>query len=166
MKNVRLILNNKSLANEIYIDGKKISFTLNKNTKKLESNYQSKNDSMNLKVVQYQPLYNRLWWLMNMLFFIISIFGIFDRRNKQKYKYEFEGNISLIDGENEIAISNPNRGENKLLSLVTTNQVIENINIKEKDRVINKRRKLLTLSKVLFILLSIAVAITLIVIYL
>lgn len=84
----------------IEIDGEEVKLKKNKYGNQIatiSSNYNS------VQINIYTPIHelNRNnWFFMSMLFFIISIFGIFDKRyNKKFYTLSYEGYLNFNNGE-------------------------------------------------------------------
>lgn len=43
-------------------------------------NYQTENDTVDIKIYHYLEINNKMWFLTNIFFYIISIFGLFDMK--------------------------------------------------------------------------------------
>ena len=65
------------LSPVITIDDKVVKFKKNE-FGNLATSYQTEKDTVTLKIYKYLEISGRLWFLTHLLFFIISIFGIFD----------------------------------------------------------------------------------------
>lgn len=72
--------------------------------------YQTENDKVNIKVFRMLDVGGALWFITQLFFFIISIFGIFDIHHKER--------CIVIDFETEVDL----KKENKLTLQVNTPQ--------------------------------------------
>ena len=165
MRKVDIILRDKRLRNHVLVNNKSIRFSRDKNTHVVLYHFETEDDSFNLKLDPYHPLLQKGWYWINLGFFIFTIFGIFDCKYKTKFIYRYEDIVSLNEGDNKIIIK-PIRDKNKCICIDTICSHREVINYKELDKRIKKRKGLLTLTKVLIILLSIATLVTLLIVFL
>lgn len=165
MKSVDIILKDKRLRNHVLVNNKSIRFLRHKDTHEVCYHFETEDDSFNLKLDPYHPLLQKGWFWINIGFFIFTLFGIFDCKYKTKFIYRYEDIVRLNDGNNRIIIK-PIRDRNKCMCTDTMCSHQEAINYKEFDKRIKKRKGLLTLTKVLIILLAIALLITLLIVFL
>lgn len=125
-------------------------------------NYQTENDKVNIKVSRMLDCGGILWFITQLLFFIISIFGLLDIHHREKCLIiDFETEIDLKD-ENKITLQFNSQQENeKAINVQTdlTSQEISNkyyLDVKSKKTI-----KYLRLAK---ILLALAIIITTIIV--
>lgn len=96
--------NNSSLNTLVLIDDKKVEPTKNEFGNSIY-HVQTEKESVNIKIYSYSELSSKLWYLMNILFFFISVFGIFDSRpNKSGLSLKAEYNVKLKESNNNISL--------------------------------------------------------------
>ncbi len=112
------LMGGQSLGEKIVsIDNKPVKVEKN-GFSNLVCKYQTENDKVNIKVYRMLDVGGILWFITQLFFFIISIFGIFDVHRKEK--------CFVIDFEIEVDL----REENKLtLQLNTPKKDAQAINI-------------------------------------
>lgn len=123
---------------------------------------QSENSTIHLRVETILELQNPMWFLWNILFFIISIFGLFDvRTNKGCTVVTYDATIPLSDGENKLDLAiDPSK--NTTILAQTTCQIDEHQNTLGIDPVLRKRKKILTISKIITFFITVGVILTII----
>ena len=162
-KIIKFVLHNSSLEEYLLIDNHNLVFKKNKEEGKKTSRvayYQTEEDEVVISYDNFHPYFAKAWWIKEMLFFIISIFGIFDsRKHKSRRNYiHYEAKVRLDNlKKNEIEISN-STDDTKGLEIKTDLEVDEVSNIKEKNLKLKKRKGLLNLSKILFIIAALVAA--------
>lgn len=78
MKQVNIKIKGASKINPIFlVDGKKVKFKKN-NYGSYEANVETENNKLEIELYRYLEISGRLWWLMSIVFFVISLFGILD----------------------------------------------------------------------------------------
>lgn len=81
----------------VTVDGKRVKFQKNS-----FGNYVARlqiSDGARLKVISWDPILSPLWLLWEMLYFVISVFGIFDSfKDKIKRAFEFEAIMHSAEG--------------------------------------------------------------------
>ena len=161
MKSVSFSLRGRNAKNILlYVDGKRIKTKRNQYGVEL-ANFQTENNSINVKVQSCLQLQNPLWFLVNMFFYIISFFGLFDVRPSKEFTViDFEATFGLAEEKNTIDLTFDSKVD-KVAKIDSPCQCEQKTNKVEFDPVLFKRRKILKISKVITFLL--AVAITLIV---
>ena len=88
----------------LVIDGKNIPYETN-TTGSYDAVYTTDKDSANILVYKYLEIRGKLWWLMSLLFFFVSVFGIFDSRyDKKCIVAHLEYNVRL-QGENHMQLA-------------------------------------------------------------
>ena len=145
----KIILPNAKYKDYVLVNGKNPRFVKEKKSKRYIASMKTENSSFILGFDPYHSLLQKGWWWMNMLFFIITIFGIFDSPDRRKFFIEYESVVALNEGENEILVREI-RDREKIIGLECINNVEEHINKKNYDPHIKKRKGLLILSKILF----------------
>ena len=75
--NIKIAGANDKFRPNVFIDGKEVKYTKNNNGA-LELNYATEKDSIEISICKYLEISGKLWFLMSLFFFVISLFGIFD----------------------------------------------------------------------------------------
>ena len=113
--------------------------------------YCTEKDFANISLFNVLELNGPCWWLVQMLFFIISCFGIFNQRwNKNNYKVFFDAKINLSEGVNDVILkfNQPKDGE-RAITVIGEVNATENKNEFVLDSKVLKRKKILKWSYVL-----------------
>lgn len=94
-----------------------------------------------------------------MIFFIISVFGIFDRRYGRKfYKLDYVGNLSFSDGETVTVGINTYGKDKKAITCMAQGFQTNETNIYTADALAKKHWQILTVIRVIvWIVLAISV---------
>ncbi len=100
MSNFRLTLNTPSkLAMVVLIDGKTVRGK--KRRDKIVYDYSTKNNMIDVNIFNVVELDSPVWWLWSIFYFIIGIFGIFDRGlGKMTDRIECAFRVSMADNVN------------------------------------------------------------------
>ena len=164
MNKLHLTVNSDSLLDFILINGENIKFKRNKDSKRVyEADIETNGNQLKLSLDTFNPYLQSGWWIKMMFLFIISIFGIFDKRFRQRYIYHCEFVIhinNLID--NELTIIPCGRMDHVLD--FKGNVVVDEIeNRLEADKRVKHRKVGLFFSKLAFVLLIIAIVILILV---
>jgi len=159
MKNLKVKITGVGKQNYlISIDEKPVQ--LKKNSfGSYEHDAQTEKDSVNIKIKTVHEMNSKYWFLTNIFFFIISIFGIFDYRfPKRCLSNSFETNVKLANEQSEINISLlPSQLGRPCAEVKSECEVQEVKNACEQDLVALKRMKTLRITKgILWIALIIA----------
>lgn len=137
-----------SLRPNIKIDGKDISYKRNKHDN-IVLKHQTEKDSVDLTIENTLEIMGKGWWFVQMLFFIISCFGIFNPRlEKTCYCIKYSAKISLPNDENDVVLKF-NMPKDKQKAITTDAAVEESENEYLLDEVAKKRKKILKWSFVL-----------------
>ena len=151
MKNLTIKISGASkLNNLIFIDDKEVK--LKKNSfGSYDHTVQTEKDFVNIKIKSVLEINSKSWFLTNLFFFIISVFGIFDYRMPKKcLSVAFEENVKLTGEQNDITISMLNQIADKPCVLTKSNCEIEEIqNTCIQDKIALKRMKTLKRTKIL-----------------
>ncbi|NCB48805.1 MAG: hypothetical protein EOM55_04245 [Clostridia bacterium] len=160
MKNLSVKISGTAKQNNlVFIDDKEVK--LNKNSFGSYSyDVQTEKDSVNIKIKSILEINSKMWFLTNIFFFIISIFGIFDYRLPKKcLSISFETNVKLKNEQNDISISLLTQQVGKPCAEIKTECGVEEIkNFCEQNIIALKRLKTLRITKIfLWIALIVAV---------
>lgn len=133
---------------DIKIDDKKVNLLKNKFGNKTVI-YETENPTVNIKIKKYLEINSKLWLLWQMIFFFLSVFGIFD--------FKLDKKCVIIDCEFEVKleeITTLNLSMNYMKSLEKALKVDSNADIKEiknvayVDEQAKKRMKVLKITKI------------------
>ena len=128
------------------------------------ANIQTENSSIKIHVESLLELQSPLWFFTNIFFFLISFFGIFDIKPTKNFTVvDYDATFTLVDGENNIALTIDSNKAQKVLA-ETICQVEEHQNKLEIDKNLKKRKRILTISKILTFIITIAIILTIILI--
>lgn len=84
MKNINIKVRGASLLKPtILIDGKQVRIKKN-NYGSYETEYSTEKDSMEITIYRYLEVHGRLWYLMTLIYFFISLFGLLDPVREKK----------------------------------------------------------------------------------
>lgn len=133
---------------DIKIDDKKVNLLKNKFGNKTVI-YETESPTVNIKIKKYLEINSKLWLLWQMIFFFLSVFGIFD--------FKLDKKCVIIDCEFEVKleeITTLNLSMNYMKSLEKALKVDSNADIKEiknvayVDEQAKKRMKVLKITKI------------------
>lgn len=149
MNTLNLKISNLQHGTKVCIDGQPIKLKKNE-FGSAETQIQTENTDVILQI--YNPkheLSGKHWFLMSILFFIVSIFGLFDKRTSKKfYSLEYSGVIPVNGNESlDIAIAFAKSGE-KAITCKSGNFDDNESNIFNSDDVLKKRYKKVRLVKI------------------
>lgn len=123
--------------------------------------YQTNNDRVNIKVFRMLDVGGPLWFITQLFFFLISIFGIFDVHHKERCMIiDFETEVELKE-ENKITLQLNSPQENEKAVALQTNLTYEELSNKYLlDMKAKKTLKGLRLTKIFLTLAIIITSIT------
>ena len=114
-KKMQIILNNRlAPLTEVYVDGKKLTFKKIKKSRRFCAEVETDNDGVELVVKKYTLLQFRLWWFWEILFNILSVFGLFDIYGGLKNVCQAACRVTLPAEDGKaypITVCNPVRGK-------------------------------------------------------
>ena len=150
MKTLRVkILGGLSYTPVAIIDGEEKKMKYNKDGSR-EIIHQTESDKVVLQIENALELKSRFWWITQMFFFFISLFGILNPRlSKVVTKIEYKSTIELPAEDNyvELKISCDKKND-KCIYVNCDCGVQEEINNYSDDSEIRKRKKILLISKI------------------
>jgi len=163
MKDVYLnFANNSPLNSVVLIDGKKLKATKNEQGNQMY-HYQTEKESVNVKIYSYTEMSSKLWYFFSILYFFISVFGIFDARPKKNgMSLKAEYNYKISEDKNFITISyNPIQLGKPAITSKSELEEMEITNEFFVDQLLVKRYKRAKLIRMLILLTLIVTGITL-----
>lgn len=151
----------QGLKPHITVDGKTVHYKRNK-FDNIEITHETEKDSVEVSISNVLEILGPCWWLVQMAFFVISLFGILNPKlEKLCYEVSFKAKINLLEGENDILVKFlPTETQAMQCDSENVEVLTNEYTMSEKAK---KRNKILKISKILSWLLLI-VAILLIVI--
>lgn len=162
MKILNLKLQGGNELNAIVeLDGKVISCKQNKYKTNLIS-YKTEKDYVDIEIKNALEINGPCWWLIQMFFYIISLFGILNPKlEKFCYLVNYKSRIYLTNNENEAVIKFNLFKENaRAVEVATQNSVEESLNEYLLDVEAKRRKKILKISRIFaWILLVAAIAV-------
>ncbi len=148
MNNITLKVRGATKNSLIFLDDKLIKTKRDSFGNKVFKGQTSKNE-ISLKIYKVQELTLKNWWLYEILYFILSIFGLFDYRAKTGfYDVTYEANITLKENS-ELEMSFDRKSENAFQIKQTNIELNEKENKKEQNLKAKKRFKWTIVCKVL-----------------
>ena len=113
----------------ISIDGTPLKFKKNK-FGSIEATHKTDKTKVELSVVKYLEINSKLWWLWQIIYFFLSVFGLFDVfKDKKCLVIEAKFNINLKEQTEIMLQLNRQRNDNKALSVKTTAEFEEIKNV-------------------------------------
>ena len=158
MKTLNITLKGTSkLSPNILVDGKFVKLKKNQFGNYVGS-IETEKSEVDLTIQKYHELSGKLWFLMSMIFFILSVFGLFDKRyGKNNCVIDSKFHIKLNqDVTNFFATINLS-ANNKAINFESNAEVGEELNICFEDKVVKKRKKILLATKIVLWLMLIGV---------
>lgn len=156
------IVGEKSLNPSCIIDGNHIDLKKN-NYGVLEGSYQTEKDEIQLTVCRYLELNDKWWLLMSIIFFVISIFGIFNPPyDKKCIQIEYMASVKLKDNSEIKLKINNYKLTDKAIECESNCEISENINKLAVDKKAKKRLSILKLTQIVAWIGIIVIAILLI----
>lgn len=127
--------------------------------------HQTEKQSVDIEIFNLLEIKGPYWWLVQMLFYLITFFGIFNPKlEKNCFIISYKAKINLVDGENNVLIKiNKLEDGGKALTVESNLVITEEQNTCILDRQAQKRRKILKLSYILAWVMLAVIAIVLIV---
>ena len=134
----------------VSIDGNEVAITRGKNGQRDACHYTTEKDYVEIVVEKHYELEGKWWFLMSMLFFFVSVLGIFDARTgKRFYTVNYRARVYLRGNANlQMRFLMFREGE-RAIELKGDAEVEELENSYTTNKKLKKRRKLLILCKVL-----------------
>lgn len=155
--NLKLV-NASKLKPTILIDGKAVKAKQNKYGS-YQIEYKTQSAKVNVKVFRFLELSGKLWLLMSLLFFIVSVFGLFDVPYSKNYivlDCEFE--IDLTQNTNVVFTFNNSTDKEKAIEIESEIKVTEIKNSFYEDKKVKTRNKIVNIARfVLFVIIAICI---------
>jgi len=144
---------------DLYIDDKIVKPKRVKR-KLYKVEYQTEDTTAQIKVVTYSRMNTKLWFLIEMFYFLISVFGIFDQRfGKFCYITKCQVNVELQQNTNiGLRLIEP-RNNGPVIKVDGGANVEEVFNYYSIDEKAKKHKKILRISKIITVILAIAILI-------
>lgn len=128
----------------------------------MQITHQTEKPSVKIEIFNLLEINGPCWWLVQMFFYLITLFGIFNPKlEKNCFIINYKAKIDLLDGDNFVIakINKLQDGSNAVI-IETNTHVIEEQNTCMLDKQAQKRKKLLKLSHILtWILMAVLVVV-------
>lgn len=164
MKAINLTINGSHSSDNllVYIDGEKASLQRNKH-QNLCCSHQTEKDKVKIQVYKLLDVGGFWWFLTQIFFFLISIFGIFDIHARKQYiSYEHDFEVDLTQDCNIVLRSGSNQINSKAFAIQSNCPAYEISNRVFANQKAKKIYKALRITKVL---LALAVVATIILVF-
>lgn len=147
----------------IKIDGNVVNYKRNKN-QSIEIKHETDKNNVSLSIENILEINGPCWWLVQMLFFVVSIFGIFNTKlEKMCYVISYKCTFSLNEGNNTAVIKiGKLQDKAEVVTVVTNTEYLVEKNECVLDEKAQKRKKILKVSKILAWILLVLTVILLI----
>ncbi len=166
MKEVNLKLTGNEILGEtqILIDGHVVHLQRNA-FHNLEGSYQTEKGVVKIEVARLLDIGGPWWFITQLFFFIISIFGILDIHRKERcLVIDFMMEVSLEDSNHITLRANALKDDTKTFDIETELSFCEITNRYYLDNKAKKKLKWLLLTKILLALLTITIALVILII--
>ena len=153
----------KALEGGILVNDKIVKLKKEKN-KNYTCEVETEEKTCNLVIYKSHYYSGKNWFWWNLLYFVVSVFGLFDIKHDKKCVV-YDGRFNLpIDGDTNIVIKRQDFEDGgKLATIETTAQVEEVSNIQFYDKEARKRHRIMKKFKIAATIISLALITTLIV---
>lgn len=149
----------------ISIDGEPIDPVYKKGSKSGSAVIETEKQEVTLSYSQVSRFDSKFWWLFEMMFFIVSIFGIFDLRfPKIEYIIKCKIKLKLNENTNVKVRHCLSKKGSPVLAVESDAEVTEEENVYEINEQVKRKKKILTISKIITTVLIIALVAVLIII--
>ncbi len=147
----------------VKIDGIPMELTNSKN-KNLICKYQTEKEKVKVEVFKLLDVGGWLWFIVQLFFFIITIFGLLDVHHKEKcLVIDFEIEVELKD-KSEITLHFNTISENQRPIEIETNSPVKEIsNVALVDTKAKKVMKKLKMAKIIFVVATIIIGIIIVI---
>lgn len=139
----------------VFLDEKLIKMKKNQFSNRTYALHTEKKQ-VSLKIFKVQELTLKNWWVYEILYFVLSVFGLFDFRRKSSfYELSFDANLELIENSN-VELVFETKSENAVTIKNSNIELDIKENTKKVDELAKKRHKAVVWLKVGIWLLMIA----------
>lgn len=159
MKELQIKLTGQLLAGNtvVAVDGEPVRFKKNE-FGNIVSNYRTDKDRVNVKVFRMLDVGGIFWFLAQLFFFLISIFGIFDVHRKERcIVIDYEAEIELGEVNSLVLRVNRPQENSKAVEIETELSVREISNVYYVDAKAKKKLKALRIAKLILAAAVIAI---------
>lgn len=144
---------------QIKIDDSRIKLKSNE-FKNLQGTYKTDKDRARITIFKPLDTGGKLWFFVQIFFFIISIFGIFDIHRRDKcLGLVYDAEVDLAENGSMTLTCNAPKADSKAFAVSTNLQVNELENAYYVDEKAKKTRKLLLVSKIITAIIIVAIVI-------
>lgn len=159
MKTLNITLKGASkLSPNVLVDGEFVKLKKNQFGNYIAS-IETEKSEVDLVIQKYHELSGNLWFLMSVLFFVISLFGLFDiRYGKNNCVIDSKFHIKLNEDVTHFVATMDLNKVGSAITFESNAEINEELNVCFEDEVVKKRKKILLATKIILWLLLIGVA--------
>lgn len=149
-----------NLRPNIILDGKSIAYKRDKSDN-INIAYETEKDSVELKIENCLEIMGKGWWIIQMLFFVFSCFGILNTKiDRNCFEIVYLAKITLDQETNEGTLKlNQTKDKARAVDVLGEAKIEEEKNEYSINEVAKKRRKIMKISYILSWIALVAVAI-------
>lgn len=142
---------------EVRVDGQPIQFKKNEFSNVM-SMYQTDHDIVRIEIYRMLDIGGPLWFITQLFFFLISLFGILDIHRKEKcIIINFAMDVTLEEVSHVTLKGNPPKIDAKAIDVETDVKIDEISNQYQLDNEARKKMKWLRIAKALVAIITIAI---------
>lgn len=142
---------------EVRVDGQPIQFKKNEFSNVM-STYQTDHDIVRIEIYRMLDIGGPLWFITQLFFFLISLFGILDIHRKEKcIIINFAMDVTLEEVSHVTLKGNPPKIDAKAIDVETDVKIDEISNLYQLDNEARKKMKWLRIAKALVAVITIAI---------
>ena len=157
MKKLIISLPKYKFANHVLVNGENVTFKKNKKEKLFTAEYETDDNQVTVSFDEYNPLLKWSWWLLGVIFYLITFFGLLDLHESHKFIYKYQAIVTLCDDGDNFLDLKPLRGKGPVVKAeYDCGGYEELVNEKVRDKKVKRRSTLLTLTKIFILLIGIA----------
>lgn len=148
----------------IEIDGKVVNYKRNK-YKTILITHETEKEAVDVKIKNVLEINGPWWWLVQMCFFVLSLFGILNPKlEKTCYYINYQAKITLNAEQNNVNLKfNELKDKSRAIEAVFDGEVEETENAYSIDLEAKKRKKILKFSKIVSWVLLIIIVLAIII---
>ena len=106
MKRLELIVKGNTALNPVFaIDNQVITPKKGENRSKVYA-FETEKDEVDVSIYTWYEIEGKRWLLISIIYFIISLFGLFDvKENKKMLSLKYNGKVKLVNQENVVNLT-------------------------------------------------------------
>ncbi len=164
MKRLYITFRKDTLIDRLLVNGRNIKAKYDHERSQYVAIVETDAPSVQLSLDPFHPLLQPGWWFINVFFFILTVFGIFDARCPYKWIMRFDATVYLDQPEQRVSLMVLTHNPDKVLQLESNCEIETKENRMDYSDKLRRRRTALGWSKAL-IAIGIVVGLALIFFY-